>query len=91
MTPFALFSAIGMPLAMGIGGIVAWRATRNQQAREDAPRTWRDDSLDEWRRERDARADEQREQRTAAPRDELNPESRQGEETSERQHTRLGG
>lgn len=52
---------LGMPLALGIGGLLAWRATRDQQRNVEDPRnTWVDHSLDDWRAERDRAAEEER-------------------------------
>lgn len=91
MNPILLVGSVGMPLAMGIGGIIAWRATRSQQAREEHPTTWRDDSLDEWRKERDASAEAERERRAAEAGADAHGEARAERETTEHRHTRMGG
>lgn len=51
-----LLAAIAMPLLMLVGALAAW-LTRNDNAQRPA---WRDDSLDEWRREREAQAEAER-------------------------------
>lgn len=50
---------LGMPLAMAISGLVAWRVSRRNK-REEGQASWRDDSLDEWRRERAAEYERER-------------------------------
>jgi hypothetical protein len=65
VNPFQLLSAIGFPLAMAIGGIAAWRLTKKEADRESKPAQWRDDSLDDWLKERDAKVEEKRLERLA--------------------------
>lgn len=91
MDPILLFGSVGIPAILGIGGVVAWRATRTQQTREVQPKTWRDDSLDEWRNERDARADAERQGRATEAADGPHGEARAESERVEQRHTRLGG
>lgn len=55
---------LGMPLALGVGGLAAWRATRHRQDAEDTRPAWRDTSLDDWREERERRIEEERASRT---------------------------
>lgn len=86
---FALiFSGIVFPILFVIGTIGAWR--KNQRENETKATTWRDDSLDDWRRERDENAVVDRETRVT-----LEGEFQGGgetEEVSERRHQqRLGG
>jgi hypothetical protein len=84
---FQILFALGMPIAMVVGGIAAWRATKKDNAPPEAP-IWRDDSLDDWRKERDAQAELERTQR---PREEtLKTGSEEQQETKQR-HQRLGG
>jgi hypothetical protein len=47
---------------LAISGLVAWRAARRGGGHGD-PSAWRDDSLDAWRSERDARSEEDRRRR----------------------------
>ncbi len=63
MNAFQMLSAIGFPLVMAIGGIAAWRLTKKEAKRESEPAQWRDDSLDDWMKERDAKVEERRQAR----------------------------
>ncbi|MDZ7728579.1 MAG: hypothetical protein U5Q44_10535 [Dehalococcoidia bacterium] len=92
MDPFTLISAIGFPAVLAIGGIAAWRITRNRDTAANPEATqaqWRDDSLDEWRRQREAEAEAARQQRAreAAKRPPSDEETR----TTEQTRTRMGG
>lgn len=53
-----IVSALGLPLLMGVGGVAAWRMSKKQDSTStiDKPQ-WRDTSLDDWRKERDAEAE----------------------------------
>lgn len=51
-TVVTLIAAIAFPFLLFIGGIAAWQMSKHADAAEQ--NTWRDDSLDDWRRERDA-------------------------------------
>lgn len=79
--------ALGMPIAMFAGGIAAWRASKHHDAPPDQP-AWRDDSLDDWRKERDAAAEAHRRDRTTNPHISTGAEEQQ--ETA-KHHQRLGG
>ena len=92
---FQVLSAVGFGLILSIGGVAAWMVSR-KSARFDAPetKTWRDDSLDDWRREREAQAEAEREQRTATPatpETHLSTGQEEQQETQRTTHTRLGG
>lgn len=95
MDPILLIGSVGLPLVFGIGGIIAWRARRAQAEREDQPATWRDDSLDDWRRERDEQLAAERERRAREPQredpdDVPTTQAREGEK-ARRTQSRLGG
>lgn len=79
---------LAVPIVLAVGGIAAWRVTRKDRERADAPPAWRDDSLDDWRKERDARAEEHRSERAVAP-----PETtgRGDEQSEQKRHQRIGG
>jgi hypothetical protein len=82
-------SAIGMPLAMVFGAIAAWRLMKHEERREQESIPWRDTSLDDWRRERDARAEVER---TARISDESALREGSTEEREDtRRHQRIGG
>lgn len=87
MDGLTLLMSVGLPLAMFAGGIAAWRASRRQSIDDDRP-GWRDDSLDDWRRERDQRAEAERAARPATP--ETSTGSEEQRETTTR-HQRIGG
>jgi len=95
MDPIVLIGSIGIPAVMAIGGILAWRATRKQNVaaeRETASPAWRDTSLDDWRRERDAQAEEERLRReSGATRDGLSEGQAKEADTQKQTHSRMGG
>jgi hypothetical protein len=63
-----LLSLAGFPLLLAGGGLAAWRISRRERERLDAPdQRWRDTSLDDWRRERDEAAEVEREVRRTTP------------------------
>jgi hypothetical protein len=86
---FQLFGAVGLPVAMVIGAIAAWRASRKEDVPEEKP-TWRDDSLDDWRKERARQADEERVARAASP-ESRTTTGKAEEQATEKKHQRLGG
>lgn len=67
MNFFQLVSAVGFPLLMVAGGIVAWRMAKRDNTVQKDESAWRDDSLDDWRRERDAQAEQERLERLERP------------------------
>lgn len=81
---------LAMPVAMAIGAIAAWRMTRGEARRDEEAPAWRDDSLDDWRRERDAAAEAERAARAALPRDALTT-GQASDEGETRKHQRIGG
>ena len=83
-----ILAAIGMPLLMAFGGIAAWRLSKNEGANPETP-AWRDDSLDDWRKERDAVAEERRASRPAELREMRTGQEEQQETT--KKHQRIGG
>ena len=54
-----LIMLVGMPVLMVLGGVAAWR-----QSKKDGPEapdaSWRDESLDDWRREREEQIEAER-------------------------------
>lgn len=80
--------AILMPVLMVVGFIAAWKMPK-REGRRDQGQTWRDTSLDDWRKERDAALEAERQQRIdAGPALHDNT----GAEASEPvRHQRLGG
>ena len=85
-SPEILF-ALGMPVAMAVSGGAAWRLSKKESQKPETPQ-WRDDSLDEWRRERDAQAERERTLRPAESHLKTGQEEQQ--EITNR-HQRIGG
>lgn len=93
MDPIVFIGTVGFPVVLAIGGILAWRKSRQTNDIRPAAGTWRDDSLDDWRKEREAELEAERARRAAnpaAPSDEM---TRTGDSETEVRttHTRLGG
>jgi len=83
-----IFGAVVFPALMVFGALGALR--KHQREREELARSWRDDSLAEWYRERDARAAAEREQRLRS--EQPLHAGREEEEASETSHQqRVGG
>jgi hypothetical protein len=89
---FQVLSAVGFGVILFVGGIAAWLVSR-KGASFDQPenKQWRDDSLDDWRREREAQAEAEREQRVSTPETHLSTGQEEQQETQRTTHTRLGG
>jgi hypothetical protein len=79
-----------LPFLLGMGGVAAWRASRrsDEHDRERAA-AWRDDSLDDWRKERERMAEEERARRATAETETRTGSTREGDE--KKQHQRIGG
>jgi len=90
MNPFEMIMAVGFPLVMAIGGIAAWRMSKNEPQREAEKAQWRDTSLDDWRKQRDAEVEIDREKRAQTTTAAIQAGS--AEEKQETQRTqRIGG
>jgi flagellar motility protein MotE (MotC chaperone) len=82
--------AMMMPFLLGMGGVAAWRASKRSEERErERAAAWRDDSLDEWRRERERIAEEERARRATEESQTHAGSTREGDE--KKQHQRIGG
>ncbi|MEX2081410.1 MAG: hypothetical protein WEC33_07310 [Dehalococcoidia bacterium] len=92
MVYFAIASAIVLPALMFFGGLAAWRASRSRQVELDSPsgEAWRDDSMDDWRKERDASAETERIARLTDPEGTLKTGRAEEQEETQRQQ-RIGG
>ena len=55
---------LGMPIALAISAIVGWRMMKRGEAKEQEKPLWRDDSLDDWHREREEAAEQVRAERS---------------------------
>lgn len=84
---FQILFAIGMPVAMVVSGIAAWRMAKKSNIAPETP-TWRDDSLDDWRKERDEQIELERAQRPKEAR--LKTGQEEQTETTKK-HQRIGG
>lgn len=91
MDVFQLLAAVGMPLAMLLGGYAAWRRARRGGEPETTSEPWRDDSLADWRAERDAAAREERDVRHTAEAAGLGSSAGSEAETTSKPHQRIGG
>jgi len=85
-SPEILF-ALGMPVAMAVSGVAAWRLSKKESQKPETPQ-WRDDSLDEWRRERDAQAERDRALRPTESHIKTGQEEQQ---EITKKHQRIGG
>ena len=81
--------AAAFPVLMFVGGIAAWRMSKKQVEEAEKPTAWRDDSLDDWRNERDAEAEAARATRPAELRETVTGSEEQQETT--KKHQRIGG
>ncbi len=85
-----LLTRIGFPLMIVGGAIAAWRMSKAENAPGAIKPEWKDDSLEEWRKERDASAEAERATRSAEERAGLNEGSTEEKEQTKR-HQRIGG
>ncbi len=84
-----MISAVGLPVAMAIGAVMAWRMSKKENKADIEPPLWRDNSLDDWRKERDAEIETERLQRIQEAKQ---PSGAAAEEQSEKKrHQRIGG
>ena len=83
-----IISAVAFPILLFVGGIAAWRMSKKQAEKPETP-LWRDDSLDTWRKERDAQAEQARAIRPNEP-THLSTGGEEQQETK-KHHQRLGG
>lgn len=88
MSILQAFSAIGLPVMMAIGAIMAWRMSKKENVQDEKP-AWRDDSLDDWRKQRDAEAEAVRGERTSQSPDLSGAAAEEKAET--KRHQRIGG
>ena len=79
---------LALPLLLAVGGIAAWQVSRRDRTREENGAKWRDTSLDDWRKERDAAAEERRATRADEP-EEVTGQTE--EQATEKRHQRIGG
>ena len=83
-----------MPLAMAIGGVVAWRQARRGNEPVGAGSRngpWRDSSLDDWRQERDEALDLERQERLANAVSQERTATGKDETSEKKRHQRMGG
>lgn len=92
MGDIQVLAALGLPLAMVIGVVAAWRMSKRDNTPEADKSAWRDDSLDDWRRDRDRLAEEERLARETQPHPTARERtgSTEERETTEK-HQRIGG
>ena len=73
---------------MAVGAIMAWRMSKKENILDEKP-AWRDDSLDDWRKQRDAEAEAVRDERVSQAAD-LSGAAAE-EKTEKKRHQRIGG
>ncbi|MEP7215541.1 MAG: hypothetical protein ABI782_04760 [Anaerolineaceae bacterium] len=84
-----MISAVGLPVAMAVGAVMAWRMSKRENKVETEQPLWRDDSLDDWRKERDVEVEAERLQRIQEAKQHGGAAA---EELAERKrHQRIGG
>jgi hypothetical protein len=86
----SMLAQLGLPILMAVGAVMAWRMTKRENVRDSQPAEWKDDSLDEWRRQRDAAAEIERAERAANP-DALHAGGEKAVEGDVGKHQRIGG
>ena len=84
-----MISAVGLPVAMAVGAIMAWRMSKKENKTDTEPPLWRDDSLDAWRKERDAEIETERLQRIQEAK-QLSGAAAE-EQSEKKRHQRIGG
>jgi len=84
-----MISAVGLPVAMAVGAVMAWRLSKKANKAEIEQPLWRDDSLDDWRKERDADVDAERLQRVQEAKQHGGAAAEEQAET--KRHQRIGG
>jgi hypothetical protein len=90
MGPVTIAMSVVLPLAMIAGFIAVWRMPKHEgHAPGEGPK-WRDESLDEWRTERDAAAEEERLARVQSDAAALK-EGSPREDGETKRHQRIGG
>ncbi len=85
-----LLTRIGFPILIVAGAIAAWRMAKAEHAPGESQPEWKDDSLDDWRQERDAAAEAERAARGETHRTDLTEGSTEEKEQTKR-HQRIGG
>ncbi len=88
MDVVTLLLAFVLPVGGVLGAWAAWRRQKRTDTVVAESSKWRDDSLDEWRRERDHQVEAERQARTA--RADLEPASTEERDEARRQQ-RIGG
>jgi hypothetical protein len=85
-----LIYSVALSIGLLLAGILAWRLSLRETARTEAKPVWRDQSLDEWRRERELEAEREREARREQAEGELTAGSTRDESETKKQQ-RIGG
>ena len=84
-----MISAVGLPVLMAIGAVLAWRMTKRENKADAEQPLWRDDSLDDWRKERDAEVETERLQRVQEAKQHGGAAAE--EQSEKKRHQRIGG
>jgi hypothetical protein len=84
-----VLTRIGFPIMIVVGGIAAWKLAKGDGPNGEK-QTWKDTSLDDWRKERDSLAEAKRGNHATAP-DADGDEGATEEQEGTRKHQRIGG
>ena len=86
-----IIGAIALPLLMLVGGYYAWKMAKKESHPHADKAGWRDGSLDDWRKEREAELEQERIQRTAKAEQGVFEGAAANESTDTRRQQRIGG
>jgi|SwirhisoilCB3_FD_contig_51_877837_length_525_multi_2_in_0_out_0_1 hypothetical protein len=83
-------SVVGLPVLMAVGGVAAWRMSKKENSTIVEKPAWKDTSLDDWRKQRDAEAEQERITRVSTE-GTLHEGGAQEEKSETQRHQRIGG
>ena len=86
-----LLFAIALPILGIAGGIVGWRAAGKHKDIASQPTPWQDDSLEDWRKEREQAAAEERERRAVEREARIASGQAEEEDVKSVRQQRIGG
>ena len=84
-----MIPAVGLSVLMAVGAVLAWRMSKKENKADPDQPLWRDDSLDDWRKERDAEVETERLQRIQEAKQHGGAAAE--EQSEKKRHQRIGG